>query len=257
MARHVDAVMDGVPLNAVGPIIIQQVLEPPAEVEITYGARPGRNGQDVLSTKRRALHVILQTAVHELYDLKRRNEVVQAMAAWASGSVLELSNHPGQRLHVTRKSGPALENVRDYTAQISVDLEANMIPFWEEKTPVTASGSGASGSKTLFIPGTADEIPVNAVFTPTGTLTALTVTAACGGITRSISLSSGMSITGAVSFERDAFNRLSIKNGSNSLLRYRSEASDDDLLIPAGTSTLTWSANVSGSMQFSARGLWL
>lgn len=256
MARHVDAIMDGVPLNAVGPIIIQQVQEPAAEVEITYGARPGRNGQDVLSTKRRALHVVLQTAVHELYNLQRRNEIVQAMAAWARGSVLELSNHPGQRLHVTRKSGPALENVRDYTAQISMDLEADMIPFWEEKTPVTASGTGTSGSKTLYIPGTADEIPVEAVFTPTGTLTALTVTAACGGITRSISLS-GLSVTGAVKFERDAFNRLSIKNGSTSLLRYRSEASDDDLLIPAGTATLTWTANVSGSVQFSARGLWL
>ena len=256
MARHVDAIMDGVPLNAVGPIIIQQVQEPAAEVEITYGARPGRNGQDVLSTKRRALHVVLQTAVHELYNLQRRNEIVQAMAAWACGSVLELSNHPGQRLHVTRKSGPALENVRDYTAQISIDLEADMIPFWEDKTPVTASGTGTSGSKTLYIPGTADEIPVEAVFTPTGTLTALTVTAACGGITRSISLS-GLSVTGDVKFERDAFNRLSIKNGTTSLLRYRSEASDDDLLIPAGTATLTWTANVSGSVQFSARGLWL
>lgn len=256
MARHVDAIMDGVPLNAVGPIIIQQVLEPAAEIEITYGARPGRNGQDVLSTKRRALHVVLQTAVHELYNLQRRNEIVQAMAAWACGSVLELSNHPGQRLHVTRKSGPALENVRDYTVQISIDLEADMIPFWEDKTPVTASGTGTSGSKTLYIPGTADEIPVEAVFTPTGTLTALTVTAACGGITRSISLS-GLSVTGAVKFERDAFNRLSIKNGTTSLLRYRSEASDDDLLIPAGTATLTWTANVSGSVQFSARGLWL
>lgn len=256
MARHVDAVMDGVSLSAVGPIIIQQIQEQAAEIEINYGVRPVRNGQDVLSSRRRALHVVLQTAVHELYDLKRRNEIVQAMAAWAGGSVLELSNHPGQRLHVTRKSGPALGNVRDYTSQISIDLEADMIPFWEEKMPVTASGTGTSGSKTLFIPGTADEIPVNAVFTPTGTLTALAVTAACGGITRSISLS-GMSITGAVSFERDAFNRLSIKNGSTSLLRYRSEASDDDLLIPAGTATLTWSASASGSMQFSARGLWL
>ena len=48
MARHVDAVMDGVSLSAVGPIIIQQIQEQAAEIEITYGVRPVRNGQDVL-----------------------------------------------------------------------------------------------------------------------------------------------------------------------------------------------------------------
>lgn len=250
--------MDGVQLSAIGPIIIQQVQEPAADMEITYGTRPGRGGQDVLTSRRKALKVTIETAIRELFDLGRRAKVLQAMAGWAKGSVLELSNHPGQQLHVKCRSFPALGAVRDYTQGIQIELEADEIPYWEEKVPVQGSGSGTSGSVSLFIPGTADEIPVDASFTPESGLTALTVTAACGGVTKSIALS-GMGVASgtAVRFTHDAGGRLEITAGTTSLLRYRSAASSDDLTIPAGTATLTWSGNAYGPMRFSARGRWL
>lgn len=258
MSRHITAVMDGTQLDTLGPILIQQVNEPPAEMEITYGTRPGRSGRDVLTRRRRSLRVTIDAAIKELYDLSKRKDVLQAIAGWADGSVLELSNHPGQQLHVICRNYPALMNVREYTQEISIELEANENPFWEEKIPATAAGSGASGSTQLYIPGTAGEIPVNASFTPSGTLTTLTVTAACGGVTRSITLS-GMSLASgtAVQLTHAAWDRLEIVRGSTGLLQYRSPASSDDLLIPSGKATLSWSANVSGSMQFSARGRWL
>lgn len=258
MSRHINAIMDGVPLDAIGPVLIQEVSEPPAEMEITYGTRPGRSGQDVLASRRRSLKVTIGAAIRELYNLGNRTSILQAMAGWANGSVLELSNHPGQQLHVNCRSFPALGNAREYTQQISIELEANENPYWEEKYPVSASGTGASGSAQLFIPGTAGEVPVLASFTPSGTLTSLTVTAACGGISRSIALS-GMSLASgtAVEFRYAAFDRMEIVRGTTGLLQYRSADSADDLVIPAGMATLTWEANVSGTMRFEARGRWL
>ena len=256
MSRRVDAILDNVSLRDIGPVLISQVREPPAEMDIMYGTRPGRSGQDVLSSRRRLLRVSIDAQIKELYNLALRTSVQQDIAGWARGSILELSSHPGQQLHVKCRSYPALGEIRDYTSELTIELEADEIPYWEEKIPTTGSGSGASGSVQMFIPGTADEIPVDAVFTPSGTVTSLTVTAACAGISKTITLS-GISTTGAVKLTHDAGSRLEITTGSTSLLPYRTAASADDLLIPAGTVTVTWTANVSGSMQLTARGRWL
>ncbi len=256
MARHVDAWMDGVQLSSIGDVIIQNVNEPAPDQETTYVQRPVRSGQDVQKNKRKSLKVTIETVIRELYDLPRRTRIQQAVAEWATGGVLELSNHPGQRLRVIGKASPALGKVRDYNSTVSIELEADVVPYWENLQPNSASGSGSSGSVSLLIDGTADEIPVEATFTPSGTLTSLTVTVACGGVTRQIALS-GMSVSGTVVFGRDDYDRLTIKNGSTSLLRYRSDSSADDLIVPHGNATVSWSANVSGSMVFSARGRWL
>ena len=256
MARHVEAWMDGVRLSDLGAVLIQSVNEPSPDQEITYGNRPQSEGRDVLVNKRRGLKITIEAVIRELFDLAKRTKIEQAIAGWASGSILELSNHPGQRLHVTRRMDPALGAVRNYNSVIKIELEASEIPFWEDIVPNTYSGSGSSGSGTLLIGGTGFQIPVDATFTPSGTLTTLTVTVACDGVTRSIQLS-GMSVSGAVAFGRDEHDRLTIKNGNTSLLRYRTQASADDLVVPHGSATVSWSANVSGSMAFSARGRWL
>ena len=256
MSRRVDAILDNVSLRDIGPILISQVREPPAEMDITYGARPGRSGQDILACRRRMLRISIDAQIKELYNLALRTSVQQAISGWARGSILELSSHPGQQLHVKCRSYPALGEVRDYTSELTIDLEADEIPFWEEKIPTAGSGSGASGSVQLYIPGTADEIPVDAVFTPSGTLTSLTITAACAGISKTITLS-GISTSAAVNLTHNAGSRLEITSGSTSLLPKRTAASADDLLIPAGAATITWTANISGSMQLTARGRWL
>lgn len=256
MARHVDAWMDGVRLADLGAILIQDVNEPTADQEITYGNRPGRAGRDVLVNKRRLLRVSIEIAIRELFDLKKRTAILQAVAGWANGSILELSNHPGQRLHVRQKAAPALGKVRDYTTVMDIDFEASVIPFWEELLPVTISRSGATGSGQMQIPGTVDQVPIEFTFTPSGTLTALTVSVASGGVTQQIQLT-GLSVTGAVVFGRDADDRLTIMRGSTSLMRYRTQESADDLLIPCGNATVSFIANVSGTGVFSARGRWL
>ena len=258
MARHIEAWMDGIRLADIGAIVIDDVSEPPADMDIAYQARAVRGGQSVLKRRRKSLRVTISAKIHELYDLGKRNAIRQAIAEWCNGSILELSNHPDQQLHVISKGEPGLGAVRDFNSQLDIELEANEIPYWEDKMPNTVTGSGTTGSATLLIAGTAKEIPVEVTFTPGSALAALTVTVSCGGVTKSIALS-GMSIGSgsAVVFGRDEKDRLTIKNGGTSLMRYRSAASADDLIVPAGTATVSWSADVSGSISFSARGRWL
>ena len=257
MARHIDAWMDGIRLADLGAIIIDDVDEPAAEVEITYGARNFRGGQTVQKRRRKSLRVTIHGKIHELFDLQKRNAIRQAVAEWCNGSILELSNHPDQRLHVICKGEPGLGAVRDFNSLLDIELEADSIPYWEDKNANSVTGSGTTGSASLLIAGTAKEIPVEITFTPGSTIAALTVTVSCGGVTKSIALS-GMSVSsGSIVFGRDEQDRLTIKNGSTSLMRYRSAASADDLIIPAGTATVSWTAGVSGSITFSARGRWL
>ena len=256
MARHIEAWMDGVRLSDLGDVVIQGVSEPGAEIEITYGARNFRGGQNVEKRRRKSLRVTIHAAIHELFDLQRRNEIRQQIAAWADGTWLELSHHPEQRLKVICKSEPGLGDVREFTSQLDIELEANEIPYWEDKTPNSVSGSGSSGSVQLMIAGTAKEIPVEITFTPSGTLNTLILTVSGGGINRVITLSD-MSVTGAVIFGRDEHDRLTIRSGNTSLMRYRSDTSADDLILPAGKATVQWSANTGGSITCSARGRWL
>ena len=257
MARHIEAWMDGVRLSDIGAIVIDGVSEPPPDMDISYQAWAQRSGQGVLKRRRKSLRVTIHAKIHELYDLQKRNAIRNAIAEWCGGSILELSNHPDQQLHVMCKAEPGLNDVRDFNSVMDIEMEANEIPYWEDKAPNSVSGSGATGSATLLIAGTAKEIPVEVKFTPGSTIAALTVTVSCGGVTKSIALS-GMSVSsGSIVFGRDDKDRLTIKNGSTSLMRYRSAASADDLIVPAGNATVSWTAGVSGSISFSAKGRWL
>ena len=260
MARHMDAWMDGVKLADVGAILIQQVDESPAEMEITYGTRPIRPGSDVLQNKRKSLKVTLTCAIREIKDLKVRTHILQRMAAWASGSILELSNHPDQQLRVRCKAFPALGSVRDYTSEIKIELEAAEFPYWEDTVPMewTASSS-ASGSKSIIIPGTAQS-PITFRFTPSGAMSngTLTVTATGGGITKQIVLS-GLNVSSGAVLELgpDSMDRFLIHAGTSNYLSCRSMASADDLVLPAGIATVSWVSSVAGAVGIHVRGRWL
>ena len=257
MARHIEAWMDGVRLADLGAVFVRGVDEIAPEMDIEYINRVARPGRGINRRKRRALQITIHAAIHEMFDLKKRAEIRDAVAAWANGSILELSNHPGKRLNVICLAEPVLANVRDFNSTLDITLEADVIPYWEEKQITSASGSGASGSATLLIPGTASEVPIDVTVASGNAISSLTVTVSCKGVTKSIALSGMSSVTGAITFSRDDQDRLQIMSGATSLLPYRTAASADDLMIPAGRATVSWTASASRSVSFSARGRWL
>lgn len=252
MARHIEAWMDGVALSTVGPVLIRQVYEDPATMEIQTGDRPGRYGQRKLSAKRQSLTVAIECQIRELYNLAARSRVVEEIARWAHGSVLELSNHPGRRLHVYLSAEPALGEVRDYTSAVRIEFTADEIPYWEDATPEKTVLSGDDEEGTLAIHGTVPT-PVSLVAAPTGTLTAFSVTA--GGSTVSLT---GISVASSATliFERDPMDNLMIRSGSTVLLSKRSATSADDLLADPGSVEISFESDVSCEVTFTAKGRW-
>lgn len=253
MPRHVDAWMDGVALSSLGPILISNVYEDAPEFDIMTGERPGRDGQRLLRIERLSLSVAIECVIRERFDLAARSRIVEEMARWSRGSVLELSNHPERRLNVYCISAPSLGTVRDYTSVVRMEFEADTVPFWEDVTPNVLTISGSSASGILAVPGTA-LAPVCLTVTPTGgTLTAFSVTA--GGQTVSLS---GLSVatSGSLVFERSARDDLAIRSGSASLLSKRSVLSADDLLAGPGRIAVSYTANTACDVRLSVRGRW-
>lgn len=257
MARHIEAWMDGIRLADLGAVFVKGVDEPAPEMDIEYVNRAIRGGRGIQKRKRRALQVTIHAAIHELFDLRKRAEIRDAVAQWAGGSILELSNHPDRRLHVICLAEPGLADVRDFNSTLDMTFEADVIPYWEEKIATTASGTGTSGTASMLIHGTAKEVPVDVTVAAGSAITSLTVTVSCGGVSKSITLSSLSSLEGAITFSRDNQDRLQIMSGTTSLLPHRTAASADDLIIPAGKATVSWSVSASRSVSFSARGRWL
>lgn len=266
MPRHLDAILDGVPLSSVGPFLLQAAHEDAPTLELTEGERPGRPGTLLLSRKRQQLKVAIEVAVRELYDLTARSHYLEAMAAWANGvnayvtppagsHYLELTSRPDRRLLVACTADPTLGSVRDYTSVARAEFTAYTVPYWEDLTEYHwAMASGSTGSANLIIPGTAPA-PLCLTVTPkSGTLTAFSVTA--GG--RTISLTNlSVSTSSVLSFDRDALDNISVFTGSSLLLSHRTAESDDDLFVGPGPVSLSYTANVSVDVVATVRGRWL
>lgn len=253
MARHVEAWIDGNALSDYGPYIIREVREDAPSLEISAGSLLGRYGQRMLGRKRTSLKVTIEVLIRELYDLSRRSRAAEELARWASGSVLQLSNHPNRRLLVHLSAEPALGEVRDYNSVLRLEFTADEVPYWEDKLTTDLSLSGLSDSGSLTVPGTA-ETPICLTVTPEDELTEFTV--AAGG--RTIALS-GFSIAqgGTLTISRDLIDGLAVRSGNVSLLRYRSAASADDLMVPPGPCAVSFSADISCDVAVTVRGRWM
>ena len=139
--RHIDVTMDGAALPS--GIIVQQVHEDPATMEILNGDRPGRDGQLVLGIRRTTRKVAIECLITEIHNLQTRAQKADALAQWARGTALAVNYRPTQVLHGHCTSYPSLTDVRDYTAPLRVEFTADVVPYWEDKTEITRSISNA------------------------------------------------------------------------------------------------------------------
>lgn len=252
MPRHIDAWMDGVALESLGGVILQAVSEDAPGMELTTGARPGRSGTRLLVRKRTELQVSMQVAIRERFDLGRRTAIIQALAAWADGSVLEMSNHPGQRLHVKCTSFAAPGEVRNWAEPVRIGVTAYEIPFWEDSVPSSWTASGSTATETLHVTGTAPA-PVDVTLSPTAdTLTGFSLTVAGQTLTLA-GLSVGTSAS--VVIDHDALDLIRIRTGTTSLLDKRTGA--DDLIATPGACAVSYTASTACSLTLTVRGRWL
>lgn len=251
--RHIDATMDGVALSTIGGIIVREVHEDAPTVEITNGERPGGYGQLVLGKKRQSLKVAIECLITEIHNLATRTAKAEALAKWANGSVLELSNHPGRVLNGYLSGEPTLGEVRDYNSALRVEFTADQVPYWEDKTATTATDSGTEESGTLTVPGSV-KTPVMVTVKPSSsTVTSFSVTV--GGQTIALTdISVGTLQT--LYIDRDERDNLRIRRGSTSYMSYRTAASADDLMVSPGTVSYSFTASAAVNVTFSFKGRW-
>lgn len=252
MPRHIEAWMDGVALSTVGPILIRQVYEDPPTLEISNGDRPGRYGQRMLYRKRQSLKLAIECQIRELYDLAARSRITESLYRWASGSELQLSNHPGRHLSCYLSAEPALGEARDYTSAIRMEFTADDVPYWEDDVPERLTISGTNQTGDLMIQGTVPS-PVSLTATAGGALTSFSVSAGSSTV-----VLTGLSIAqnSVITFERDSLDNLLIRSGDTVLLNKRSASSSDDLMAGPGLTEVSFTANASCEVIFTARGRW-
>ncbi len=255
MARHLSAWINGVALTSAVPnAIIRQITFDHGESDLTTGDRPGHYGQRLLSLHRKSLHVGVEFVVRELFDLAARSRAAEAAAAWAQDGQLRVSNMPGRFLQMVCTSRPALLAAGDYTQVLRADFTALAVPYWQDLDTVFVNLTGKTGSGTLRPLGTVDPLHVSVTVTPaSGTLTTLTLTV---GSTSMSFTGLSATATAPLILAYDARDILTITSGGAGQLSHRT-GSDDLLAAPMQANAVSFTANVSCTVKFETRGLYL
>lgn len=185
-----------------------------------------------------------------IYDIADRQEACQAVVKWArNGGILTTNDRPGQRLRVICAQVPVITSALKWTELLSVVFES-YAPYWEEVTPATLTLTGAEASGTLNIPGNIGMAKVDAVITPSASISSVTVYADNSYLTIS-----GITGSGVITIDHDAHGFLRIEQNDVSLLDKRT-GSDDLIAESGGYNGFAVDASASVTVVFSVRGLW-
>lgn len=251
--RHIEATMDGVALPS--GIIIREVHEDPATLEVLNGERPGRPGQLVLGNRRLSRKVTIECVIIEIHNLQTRAAKADALAQWARGTALAVNYRPNQVLHGHCTADPSLGEVRDYTSPLRIEFTADEIPYWEDTATITRTITNAkTGTMSTSFNSGSVQAPLTITVKPVSqTLTAFSVTVA--GQTISLTdMSVGTLQT--LYLDRDEHDNLRIRRGTTSYMSKRTAESADDILIPPGSTNISITADQNVTVTFTYKGRW-
>lgn len=245
--------MNGIPLSSIsGNIYISSIAYKPPAMSVITSVTVGRDGEQVDSVRHKGASVTVSFYLKQTENVNRQ-DIVEAIAAWAKKGVLQTSDKPYKRLHVLCTEPPYVPEVCDWSKPISMTFQAYEYPFWEEDAVSQLTLTGSSGSGSLYVPGNAGSTLVEVTVTPSGSMANITLTVGSTSITLTdVSASSASPVT--VSYDENGY--LRIRCGTTSILSKRTGS--DDLLAECGTgNTVSFSASAAVTVTFRARGLWL
>lgn len=252
-SRRVEAYIDGIALTqAVPGAIIRQITEDVPQTEQTAFSLPGTDGQRILGVSRRSRKISVEFVLREIHDLTLRAQMQEQAAAWAHDGVLTVSYRPDRRIRVRCTAPPVIGAARDYTQVLKAEFTAPL-PWWEDAAETVFTMTGTSGAQNMRITGSTLYVPVTARITPAeATLTTLSIT--CRGTSMSFSdLNVAAGTPLVIGYTDEGY--LTIRAGAVDWMSARSPASSDELLIQPGFSnTITFSANTAVTLELSARG---
>ena len=232
-------------------IYITDIAYTPQQLRYTTNKLMGRDGQysgkDSIES-----NAVTVTFMLRQYDTARRQSVLQDIVKWAvGGGVLTTSDRPGQQLRVKTTRLPGITSVMRWTDTLTLEFTAYDMPYWQDIAPQTAQAEYQQDGQ-LYCPGVRPAF-VEATVTTDAALAEFTLTCGDTHITlEGLTLAQGATVT--VSYTAD-HNLLQITSGGQSLLAYRTEDSDDDLIANPGMNTVSVSASITAT--FSVKGVWV
>ena len=189
---------------------------------------------------------------------EERYTVLQKILAWAADGYLTVSYRANQRLYAYCTKPPSF-SILSPQDRLEMTFTAYDDAAWESTLLSTETGTAvlddevATLSLTLTPGGTKDCYLEAEIVCPIGT-TYVTITVNGKFITLS-SLFCAEETT--ITIGRDRHHRITISDGTNSLLGYRSAESADDLMLTAGAANaISFESDAACSVTFKARGLY-
>lgn len=253
MKRHVEVWINGVEMRDADPrVVIQQFRDGVPEVETVFGESPWRDGQRFIARRRLTKEIQIAFQIRELYDMGKRQEVLDAVNAWAQDGILETNVQPGKFIRVIASGWATQQSARDAVETYTVTFTAAS-PYWEESGQTTQSVTGTASTGTIINGGTA-QAPVKVTVMPessSATVTAATLTVGDSSITLQ-GIAATQSAPLVIDYDERGF--LGITVGTTSALSKRTAASADDLMAIPGANTIGLAADVSAEAVFSLRG---
>ena len=219
--------------------------------------KPGKDGKYFTGRNARSSSVVIPFEIRE-QDTARRQDVCRRVQAWAmGGGILTTRDRRDQRLRVICEDPSAVSSALKWTQPIKITLTAYEQPFWEDEHPRSATVSGTSANKSLYVPGFGAQTRVEASAKNSSGSTINALTLKAGGTTMSFE-GLGLADGETLDIDYDENGLLRIRVGEVSKMSCRTAASDDDLMLITGESgVVSVSADASVTAVFRARGLYL
>lgn len=246
--------MNDIALSSLSPaIFISGIAYKPATKKVNSDDIAGRDGERIENVKYKGATVTVSFILRKTAT-EYRQDINDAIVAWATKGILRTSDRPWKRLRVLCVDPPYIPDTCDWTTPISMTFKAFEYPFWEDTVQsVLSLAAATSGSGTLYVPGSVGKALVEVTVTPSSSMANITLTVGNTSITLTgVSATSSASVT--ITYDDKGIQQ--IMCGSTSILDKRTGS--DDLLAECGkTTTFSFTASAAAAVTFMARGQWL
>ena len=254
--------LNGVQLDELDErIIITGIDEAAGKDNITAVASINGAGQRVVKKRRDTLDVTVKFAMAiKNDDMEGRALLLEAVNAWAAkGGWLTVNYRPDRRLGVVLAQAPGGGDQFNWANEYTLVFRAYAVPYWEDAAPATAtSGTAASGSMQITVPGSAETVADVIVANKSGAAIAK-VELTIGGKYMKFE-TTGTLMSGGQSLLVDhpqTVNQIYLRalvNGA-SVLKYRTGA--NDFSVQPGNAAISFSASRAVQVTVSVRGRYL
>lgn len=275
MFLRFEATLNGKKFSDIAPeVILLDILEQPADMDVSLSRRGYRSGQRSSGRVRTSLSVRLVYNIRA-YSIERRAAIRDMIADWAKdGGWLTVNSRPGKRLFVEVDNPPNLDSSLKWTQDLSLTLTAYSQPYWEDEEDVRVGAVDAAWSpahqqyyaaNVITPTGNVPTVPLSVSFYASGgaPLTHIKIVADDTFIELdNLSVQPSL-VRGYVFIDYDDNDVLMIHDlmaddDNSSLMSNRTAESSDDLLVRCGkTNQLHVYSDVPVTVTFWAKGRWV